>query len=221
MSPFNILVHSLPAFEKGLATTLLVWCAACVVGFVLGLGIGWLRYWAKRESIHVLRVFEAVPITFNAIPLIVLLVWFHYLLPSAIGISVPPVWTAILVFTLYVTISVSSIFTNSLFAIPQGEIESALALGMTSTLVARRIALPLAFRTSLPDLCFMAVEVLKLISLASIIALNELLHVTDTLIAQNYVALPSYTALAIVFLALILPIQFIARLAARRVAIRR
>ena len=46
---------------------------------------------------------------------------------------------------------------------------------------------------------------------ASAIALEELLHVTDTVIAKTYVAVPAYTALAVVFIGMILPLNWAAK----------
>ncbi len=220
MSPLDVLLAGRPAYLRGLLITIAVWGISLGIGTSVGLIAGWGRFWL-RSRLPKWSVFitEGVPLLFQAIPLVILLVWFHYLLPSIVGYAVPPFWTAVIVFTLYIAFAVSDIFSNALRNIPKGEIEAGFALGLDEATVARRVALPLGLRSSFPNLCFLGVDVLKLISLASLIALDELLHVTDTVIAHTYVALPSYTALALLFLVMILPLQIGARRVAKNYSI--
>ena len=51
------------------------------------------------------------------------------------------------------------------------------------------------------------------------LALEELLHVTDTVIAKSYVAVPAYTALAIIFIAMVLPLNWAAKKYAQRLGV--
>lgn len=220
MSPVDVLVNSAPAFLAGIRTTLGVWIIACVLGGCIGVWTGWVRFRLRRRSRLLLLAGETVPAAVKTVPLLVLLIWFHYLLPQVSG-PVTPFVTAVVVFTVYVAVAAGDIILGSLVNIPTGELEAAYAVGLSGNEVARHIALPLAFRASVPALAFMAVEILKLTTLASLIALPELLHVTDVIISMEYVALPAYSAVAIVFIGLIAPLQWLAHRTARRYEIRR
>jgi polar amino acid transport system permease protein len=219
MSPISIFVQAAPAFFRGLLTTLEVWVVSFTLGTLIGCVLGWVRFNARGTFEIVTIGAEAIPAVVKAIPLIVLLVWFHYLVPGLLEISPSAFETTVIVFTIYVAVSVSDIFLSAFVSIPTSEIDAAYALGLSARDVANKVALPLAARSSIPSLSYLAVEVLKLTTLASIIALGELLHVTDTVIASNYVALSSYTVLAFIFVAMILPLQLLAGKIARKYAI--
>jgi len=211
MTPFEILVSAGPAFLRGLRVSMTVWLLACVFGTALGIIAGWFLYRARGASTITRLAVNAVPEILKSLPVLVLLVWFHYLLPYYLGLSVSPLLTAVVVFTLIVMVGVGEIVQSAIANLPRGEIEAGHAIGLAPIDVGRLIALPLAFRSASPALILLYIDVLKLSTLASAIALEELLHVTDTVIAKTYVAVPAYTALAIVFLALILPLNWAAK----------
>ena len=73
-----------------------------------------------------------------------------------------------------------------------------------------KIVLPQALRSMLPNLLGLYITQLKNTSLASIIAVNELLHRSNIVISNSYRPLEVYTAVAFIYLAIILPITFFA-----------
>jgi polar amino acid transport system substrate-binding protein len=68
----------------------------------------------------------------------------------------------------------AEIYRAGLQAVPRGQIEAAEALGMTGTLVVRRVLLPQAFRFSLPGVANDFIALLKDSSLVSVITIVEL-----------------------------------------------
>jgi len=198
-----------------------VWLLACLFGTLLGIISGWLLYRVRRRSLIMRMAANLIPELLKSLPVLVLLIWCHYLLPFYIGWSIKPEVTAVVVFTLVVMIAVGEIVQSAIANLPRGEIEAGHAIGLSAIDVGRLIAMPLAFRAASPALILLYIDVLKLSTLASAIALEELLHVTDTVIAKNYVAVPAYTALAIVFIALILPLNWVAKTYAQRLGVMR
>jgi polar amino acid transport system permease protein len=157
----------------------------------------------------------------RAIPVLVLLVWLHYLVPSTFGITPSPLLTTAIVLTAVVTLSAGEVIRSAITSIPAAEVEAALMLGLTRSQVVRKISIPLALRASTPGLLLLYADTLKLSTFASVIALGELLHTTDVIIQQTYLAVPAYTALALIFLATIVPLNLSAQSLARRWAYRR
>jgi len=217
MTPFEILVRAAPAFLRGLRTTLVVWSMSCVVGTATGILLGWFLYRTERSTRLVRVTVNAIPELLKTVPLLVLLIWFHYLLPSYLGVDVSPLVTATVVFALIVMVGVGEIVRSAISNLPRGELEAGHAIGLAPSEVGRFIALPLAFRAASPALTLLYIDMLKFSTLASVIALEELLHVTDTVIARTYVAVPAYTALALIFIVMILPLNWAARRYAGRI----
>jgi polar amino acid transport system permease protein len=221
MTPFEILFRAMPAFSRGIATTLELWIFSCAIGTFFGVILGWLLYVGRHRNNLVRTALTLVPESLKSIPALVLLVWFHYLVPGYLGFIPTPMFTSVLVFSIIVTIGVGELVRSSIVGIPIGELEAGAAIGLTSREVARLIALPLAFRAASPGLILLFIDTLKLSTLASAIALDEMLHVTDTVIAKSYVALPAYSALALIFMVVVMPLNFAAQRYSARLGISR
>jgi polar amino acid transport system permease protein len=221
MTVLEILESSAPAFGRGVLVMLSVWAVSLILGGALGLFFGWFRYGLRSESKALHAAVETLTTVLKAVPVLILLVWVHYVSTPLLHVVLQPFVTASIVFSSFTAISVSEIFLAALMSIPQGEREAAYAIGMGTADALCRVILPLAIRASIPAIALLSVELLKLTTLASVIALGEVLHVADTIIAQTYVAVPTYTALAIIFLTLVLPVQFAAERFAQRWEIRR
>ena len=70
---------------------------------------------------------------------------------------------------------------------------------MTEAQAMRRIVIPQAIRISIPPLGNTFVGMLKETSLVSVIAVTELLRSAQLLIAQYYVYMPFYLAIAVMY----------------------
>ena len=106
---------------------------------------------------------------------------------------------------------VAEIVRSSLHAVPVGHVEAARGLGMTKIQALRYIVLPQAFRVMLPPLVSMYIDTLKMSSLASIIAVYELLDSAQNLIMSSYRPLEIYTVVALIYVAIIIPFALFTR----------
>jgi len=148
---------------------------------------------------------------FTGLPLLVLLVWLFYALPIFTGITISAVPTAIIGLSLNLSGFVAEIFRAGIQSIPKGQTESSVALGLSKFQTIKRIIIPQATKLIIPPLSGRYVETIKLTSLASIIAVDELLHSGQNLISVNFRPLEVYTVIAIVYLIIIIPLTFILR----------
>ena len=164
-----------------------------------------------RRSKHPL-VF--VPILFlteilRQLPLLVVLIWLYYVLPS-VGIIISGFWAAFIGLSFNLAAYISETIRAGIESIPKGQAESAIALGYSKSLLMRKIILPQAFKRMLPNIMNLYINQIKLSALASVIAVNELLHMGNIIISATYRPLEVYTAVAVMYLIIIMPLVGIA-----------
>jgi polar amino acid transport system permease protein len=205
-----ILIYRTAILNGALMTlelTLLSLTAGTCLGLVLCLG-----KLSKNNFIsHPVAILVEV---FTGLPLLVLLIWLFYAAPIFSGIQISAFATAVIAISLNLGGFSAEIFRAGIQAIPKGQSEAALMLGLTKIQTLKRIILPQALKIILPPLSGRYIETVKLTSLASIIAVDELLHVGQNLISVSFRPLEVYTAIALIYLAIILPLTaFLRRLA--------
>jgi polar amino acid transport system substrate-binding protein len=106
-------------------------------------------------------------------PVMLQLYFIFFFLPE-VGISVPAFWTAILGLALNYSAYESEIYRAGLSAIPRGQMEAALALGMSRPLALRRIIVPQAVRIVVPPVVNDFIALFKDTSVCSVVTLVEL-----------------------------------------------
>ena len=97
---------------------------------------------------------------------------------------------------------VAEIIRGGLIAIPRGQYESPLALGLSSAQAFRRIILPQVTRIILPAITNEAVATLKNTSLLSVITVVELTFHAQIVIARTFQPFPFYILAALIYLLL-------------------
>jgi polar amino acid transport system permease protein len=95
---------------------------------------------------------------------------------------------------------VAEIIRSGLLAIPKGQTESSLALGMSRADMMTRIILPQVFRIILPPLTNEAITSLKNTSLLSTITVVELTLYSQMIIASTFRPFEFYAASAFIYL---------------------
>ena len=205
---FSVILRHKWVFVDGALISLKITLFVILFGTAAGLAFGLARS-SKRRWISVPSgVFVEI---FLALPIIVLLIWIYYCGPILFGINLSGFWTAVLALSLTLTAFVAEIVRSSLHAVPSGHVEAARGLGMSGMQTLGYIVLPQAFRVMLPPLMSMYIDTLKMSSLASVIAVYELLHSAQNLIMDSYQPLEIYTAVAVIYLIIILPFALLAR----------
>jgi len=205
---FGVVLRHKGVFCQGAWMTLQITFFAIILGTVVGGILGWGRS-SKRLWIRLLvSVYVEL---FLAIPILVLLIWIYYCGPILIGVNLSGFWTAVVTLSLTLSAFVAEIVRSGLLAVPSGHIEAARALGMSKTQTLRLITIPQAIRVMVPPLVTMYISTLKMSSLASVIAVYELLHAAQNLIMSSFRPLEIYTAVALSYVALVLPFAFLTR----------
>ncbi len=205
---FNVLFAYKDAIIGGTLVTLELTILALFFGTIIGL----LLALAKLSKNRFLRYpAEAIVELFADLPLLVLLIWIFYALPSFFGITLSAFAAALVGLSFNLGAFSAEIFRAGISSVPKGQAEASVALGLSRRQAMQDIILPQALRVIIPPLSGRYIETIKLTSLASVIAVDELLHVGGNIISLSYRPLEVYTVIALIYLTLIVPLTFFLR----------
>ncbi len=197
----EIMGRALPIVLRGLVMTLTV----CLVVIPLGLAGGLAIAFAGRSRWRAVRMLVAAAIDFfRAVPPLVLLIFIHAGLPFA-GIRPSSFVSVAIAFLLNNSAYYGEIYRAGIDSIPRGQWDAARSTGLGAAQAAIFVVLPQAIRNVLPDLVSNTVEVVKLTSLASVVALPEMLYSADMARSLTYNASPIVLAAGI-YLVLLWPV---------------
>lgn len=162
--------------QEDLADAVLATLQAFALGAVLALVFGAI-FAAGRLSDHrpIRWVSGFVVELFRAIPLLILIFFFYYGLPTA-GVKMSPYMAVVLGLMLYNGSVLAEVFRAGVQALPRGQSEAAYALGMRKTQVMVLILLPQALRSMMPTIISQLVVLLKDTALGFLITYEELLR---------------------------------------------
>lgn len=209
----GIMEQAFPLILAGLGRTILV----CVIVIPLGLLGGLAAASLSLSRVRPLRWMGVAGIDFfRSIPPLVLLIFVYAGLPFA-GIRLSPLSAVALAFFLNTSSYYGEIYRAGIESVGLGQWDAARSTGLSAYQTLGYVVLPQAVRNVLPDLVSNIVEVVKLTSIASVVALPELLHSADMARAVTFNSSPIVLAAAI-YLAMLWPIvRLISRLE-RRIA---
>jgi len=197
----DIMVQAAPLIVRGLGMTLMICAAVVPLGLAGGLAVAL----ATRSRFRVVRYVMAVLVDiFRAAPPLVLLIFVHAGLPFA-GIRLTPFASVCLAFFLNNSAYYGEIYRAGLDSVGAGQREAARSTGLSAWQAMAYVVIPQAVRNVLPDLVSNTVEVVKLTSLASVVALPEMLYSADMARSLTYNPSPIVLAAAI-YLVLLWPV---------------
>lgn len=216
---FNIAVFRevFPFLLQGLATTLGLSALVIPTGLLGGLAVALIATQSQNRFIKLLVA--AYVDLFRAFPPIVLLIFIYFGFPF-LGFDLPKLLAVALGFLLNNSAYYGEIFRAGLTSVPAGQAEAARSTGLTRVQTLVHIVIPQATRNVLPDLVSNSIEVVKLTTIASVVALPELLRIARD--AQALVYNPSPIVLAaLIYLAILWPlVRWLSRLEHRNLLAR-
>ena len=111
-------------------------------------------------------------------------------------------------------------FFTGIVSIARGQWEGAKAIGMTRAMTMRRVILPQVMKRMLPAFTNRGIELAKVTSLASLLAVNEIMYEGRLLSSTYYRPLEILTVVALVYFVLIYPGSYLSARLERRLAAR-
>jgi polar amino acid transport system permease protein len=207
----EVLASSFPALMRGLVNTLLLGILSIGIGIPAGLVISIFRLYGPRPvqwlAVGYIDIFRAMPV-------LVVLILIYYALPF-VGITFSSWTSAVLAFSIVMAAYSAEVFRSGIESIPKGQFEAAHALGLPFLLTLRKVVLPQAVRVVIPPTTSNCVSMFKDTSLASTVALPELLKEAQN--AQSLYANPSpLIGAAIVYIIFLWPMVRLVALLERR-----
>ena len=168
----------------GAALTLLLAAGSALASAVLGLagGVG-LALAPDRWRRGLLLVLGFL----RAIPVLMLIFWTYFLLPYAVGISVPGVLSVMCALSLVGGAYLAHAVLAGIRGVGAGQWAAGLSLGLTRWGTLRHIVLPQALRMMLPSFVNQWVTLIKDSSLAYVVGVNELSFVAAQVNARTMV----------------------------------
>jgi polar amino acid transport system permease protein len=134
----------------------------------------------------------------RGIPLLVQIFYIYYALAKII--QVPDITAAVIAMTVCYGAYLGEIFRAGIQSIPKGQMEAAIALGLSRGQALTRIILPQTMRVVLPPLGNEFIALLKDSSLVSILAVSDLLRRGREFASVTFTYFESYTVVALVYL---------------------
>jgi polar amino acid transport system permease protein len=205
---FSVLWEFRGAFIRGAAMT----CYLTLVATVIGVTVG-LLFAALRASQFRLTRYLAIAYIefFRTTPALVQLVWIYYSLPIVTGLQLPSFTSVAIGLGLHSGAYFAEIFRAGIQSIERGQTYAARSLGMTHGQSMRRIILPQALQRMIPPLINEFVNITKLTTLGSVLAVYELMHESNNLIVSVFRPLEIYTVLAVIFFVVLFPVTLCAQ----------
>jgi len=213
---FEILSQAWPLLLAGFWMT--VGLALLVVP--LGLAGGLLVALASTSRHRLARWLVVIYVDFfRAFPPLVLLMFIAFGLPF-LGFKPPPFVAVALAFLLNTSSYYGEVLRAGIESVPGGQDEAARSTGLSRWQSLRLVLLPQAVRNVGPDLVSNTLEVVKLTSIASVVALPELLYAARQVQSVTYNATPVIAA-GLIYLLLLWPlVRLLSRFERRAVLIR-
>ena len=143
---------------------------------------------------------------FRNTPILVQIVWFFYAFPVLVGGQIEPFMAAVFGIGLNITAYSAEIFRGGIQSLDRGQWEAGRAIGMSYLQVMRRVILPQAIRRMVPAFANRMIEAVKATSLASTIAVADLMWQGEMLANAIYRPFEVYTAVAIIYFLAIYPL---------------
>lgn len=167
-------------FLRGLETTVLVAAISGAFGMLVGLA----GAAAKLSRFRALRmVADAYTTIVRGVPelLVILLVYFGgtAALTALVGsyVEVSALWAGVFSLTVVFGAYATEIFRGAIQAIPRGQTDAALSIGLAPWQTWLLVILPQMARIALPALCNLWISLLKDTSLISIVGLSDIMRV--------------------------------------------
>lgn len=162
------------------------------------------------------RVALGYVVFFRTTPEVILIFWAYYCIPFVFGQRLTGFWAGSITLGMIGAAYLSEILRGGIDAVPKGQREAAISLGLPAYPTWRCVILPQALRLSVPPFVNYFTEFLKNTTLLAAIGVGELALAAFTLGGQTYRHFEFLTVIAILYFLMILPVSLYARTLERR-----
>ena len=193
----QVILDALPLLWQGMLVTLLLTGVALGGGMVFG------------TLLALMRLSRCVPLAylaggyvnfFRAMPLILVIFWFYFLVPMATGQALGGLESVLVAFTLFEAAYYCEIIRAGIQSVRQTQIQAGQAIGLTYVQSMRYVVLPQAFRNMVPVLLTQAIVLFQDTSLVYVVGLKDFLTTADLVAVRDNRLVEMYSMTAVVYL---------------------
>lgn len=194
-----------PFLLQGLVFSLELTLVALVGGMAFGILLAVVRQLNIPVLSQAVRLYIVV---MRSIPLILVLFWFFFLVPLAIGhftiggqpIPVGAKITAFITFTMFEAAFYAEIIRSGLRSISAGQYEASEALGISTFTMYRKIIIPQVLRATAPIVVTQTIILFQDTSLVYVLSLTDFLGAASKTAQRDGTLIEMYTTVAIGYL---------------------
>ena len=207
MNIFEIFSTYKEGFLQGLGVTLRLCLMIWFIGIVLGTAIGILS--AKyRKSFGLMT--KIVSTFISGVPIIVLLYWLYYPMQQQLQIDIPAFSIAVFALSLVNVFTVAELVKNSIIDLPNQYLLAAKVSGLSNRTILTKIQIPLIFKQLLGPVLLVQITMLHSSIFASLINVDDIFRQIQRINAMVYKPIELYTALAMFFIVITVPLTLFA-----------
>ncbi|WP_434118771.1 amino acid ABC transporter permease [Sinorhizobium meliloti] len=167
---FSVIADSLPSLSGGLAMSFMLTAIAMAGGLILGLILAIVRL----SNIRFVSIIAALYVNgFRAVPLILVIFWFYFLVPLVIGRPVGALFSVIIAFIMFEGAYYSEILRAGMQSVRRGQWQAAKASGLSFLQIVRLVVLPQALRKMAPLMVTQGVILFQDTSLVYVVSLHD------------------------------------------------
>lgn len=196
---FDIVWSNFDVLMAGLRITIMLSVYAMALGVIIGITTAVIRL---RRLPLLSQLIVAYVEVFRGTPALIQIVWIYYVLPIILGINLSALASLVLAMALNSGAYLSEVFRTGIQGVDKGHIDAARALGFTGGGVTRRIVLPQAIYRMIPTIGNVFISSIKMSSLASVLAMSELMYQGQLLIANHFRPIEVYSVVAVIYFCL-------------------
>jgi His/Glu/Gln/Arg/opine family amino acid ABC transporter permease subunit len=212
---WNVVWDNRDALLAGLRTALWVALVAMIISLFTGTFVALLRMSRIKPVTWLASIYINV---FRGMPALVTVIWVYFGLSIFIGINFTVFQAGVIALTLLYTAFLSEIFRAALLAVPTGQREAALSLGMSRPRVFVSAVLPQAAKIAVPSTGSMFIGMVKDTSVFAVIGLFEVVRTTQKLVSDTFRPFELWTAAAILYVVVAFVLDFIFRRVEKRLS---
>ena len=196
MPDYSFIARNAGFLFDGLLLSLTLTLVGVIGGLAVGTALALVRLFTGVIGNCVV---DAYVFVFRAIQLILVIFWFYFMVPLILGRPVGAWTSAIVAFTLFEGAYYSEILRAGLKSVRAGQLNAALASGMSRAQALRYVIFPQAFTAMIPIFLTQAIILFQDTSLVFVVSLHDFLTATTIIANRDGRLIEAYTFACLVY----------------------
>lgn len=202
-----------------------------VVSLFIAVPLGFLLALARVYEVPVINFFAKIYISFvRGTPVIIQIFVLYATIPLILSglfkkyeidypiYEINPLWYAFIIFSFNTAAILIEVFRSALQTVPKGQLEAAQAVGLTTAQAYRRIIIPQALVSAMPNLCTATINLIKATSLGYAISLQEITLKAKVEANLGYNYLEAYLDIFVVYLIICIAVEYLFKWSEKRLS---